>query len=69
MYPFTNTIGEMKVSQALPLLGFIANDWKLDVALVPDHPEKIHDVVWRGTGPADHLTIATRILKNSQRKN
>lgn len=65
MYPFTNNIGNMKVSAALPLLGFIANDWKLDLALVPDYPGKIHDVVWRGI----NMRTATRILKNSERNN
>lgn len=65
MYPFTNNIGEMKVSAALPLLGFIANDWKLDMAILPDHPGKIHLVVWRGHS----LKIAIRILINSKRNN
>lgn len=65
MYPFTNDLGKMKVSQALPLIGFIANDWKLDLALLPDHPGKIHDVVWRGS----NMRTAIRILKNSVRNN
>jgi len=27
MYPFTNAIGKMKVSQAMTLMNFIAADW------------------------------------------
>lgn len=67
MYPFTNTIGQMKVSQALPLLGFIAQDYKLDLAILPISPNRknIHLVVWR----RHQMKISTRILKNSQRNN
>lgn len=65
MYPFTDNIGKMKVSQAIPLLSFIAKDWNLNLTQVPDYPGKIHSMVWRGP----NLRTATRILKNSVRNN
>ena len=65
MYPFTDQIGKMKVSQALPLIAFIAKDWKLDLSMVPEYPGKIHSMVWRG----HNLRTITRILKNSARNN
>lgn len=65
MYPFTNEIGKMKVSDALPLLGFIANDYKLDLVIIPNHPDKMHQVVWRKNA----MKICTRILKNSAKNN
>lgn len=67
MYPYTNDVGKMKVSQALPLLAFIASDYKLDLKLLPvnKHKPTIHMVVWRG----NHMKVAERILRNSQRNN
>lgn len=68
MYPLFTDIGKMKVSEALPLLGFIATDYKLDFAILPTRPDgekNIHLAVWRN----NHLKVAERILRNSQRKN
>lgn len=65
MYPFTNSIGKMKVSQAIPLLGFISTDWKLDLEILPPSPTNIHLVIWRGV----NMRTCTRILKNSARNN
>lgn len=68
MHPFCNDIGKMKVSEAIPMLGFIANDYKLDFAILPPRPDgekNIHLAVWRG----NVMKIAERIMRNSQRKN
>jgi len=65
MYPFTNEIGSMKVSEALPMLGVISNDYKLELAVVSPNPQRIHQVVWR----KNHMEVAKRIHKNSKRNN
>lgn len=67
IYPFFTDIGKMKVSEALPLLNFIASDYKLNFTLVPENPneKRIHLAVWRN----NHLKIAEHILRNSQRNN
>lgn len=67
IYPFFTDIGKMKVSEALPLLNFIARDYKLDFTILPQNSngENIHLAVWRN----NHLKVAERILRNSQRNN
>lgn len=61
MYPFTNTIGQMKVSQAMRLLNFIAADWQLKMGCIPEEEKMI-------SFKRSDVT-ATRILKNSARNN
>ncbi len=63
MYPFTNPIGKMKVSQAMPLLNFISHEWQLSLVCLPAEQKMLS---W-GNGIAER--IATRILKHSQRNN
>lgn len=68
IYPFLNDIGKMKVSEALPVLGIIASDWKQDFALVPARPDgqkTIHHAVWRN----NTFKVLTRIMRNNQRNN
>lgn len=68
IYPFFTDIGQMKVSEALPLLGFIAKDYKLDFAILPprqDGQKNIHLAVWRN----NNMKVLERILRNSQRNN
>lgn len=61
MYPFTNTTGQMKVSQAMKLLNLIAVDWDLKMRCLPNEQKLI------SFGKSE--TIASRILKNSAKNN
>lgn len=68
IHPFYNDIGKMKVSEAIPMLGFFANDYKRDFAVLPLRPDgekNIHIAVWRN----NELKILERIMRNCQRKN
>lgn len=61
MYPFTNTTGKMKVSQAMPLMNFIAVDW--DQRLHCNTKEQ--KMLCFGKS----FRIVSRILNNSARNN
>lgn len=61
MYPFTNTTGQMKVSQAMKLLNFIAVDWNLNMRCLPEEEKMVSF--------GKSYKIASRILKNSARNN
>ena len=67
MYPFFTDIGKMKVSEALPLLEFIAADYNLDIAVLPKDPmgDNKYKAIWRRHA----MRTATRILRNNQRNN
>lgn len=67
MYPYTNDIGKMKVSEAIPLMEFISADYNLDFAILPTNPEIKNKplFIWRNNA----FKVITRILRNSQRKN
>lgn len=61
MYPFTNDIGKMKVSDAMPLLGIIASDWNLNMKTSAPNGRMIC--------MGNSFKVATRILRNSARNN
>lgn len=61
MYPFTNGIGKMKVSQAMQLLNLIAVDWNLKMRCVPLEQKMLCF--------GNSFRVASRILKNSARNN
>lgn len=61
MYPFTNTTGQMKVSQAMPLLNFIAVDWNQPLRC------NVEKKVMLSFGKS--FRIVSNILKNSARNN
>lgn len=62
MYPFTNPSGKMKVSQAMPLMNFISNEWNLNLVCLPSEQKMFS---W-GHGS---FRITNRILKHSERNN
>lgn len=61
MYPFTNSTGKMKVSQAMRLLNFISVDWNLKMRCVPLEQKMLCF--------GNSFKAASRILKNSARNN
>lgn len=61
MYPFFTCTGQMKVSNAMPLMNFIAADWSLKMGCIT----KDQKMVSFGKSSI----IACRILKNSARNN
>jgi len=61
MYPFTNETGNMKVSEAMPLLNLIAADWKLKLRCNTETKTMFFI--------GDSFIVAKRILKNSARNN
>lgn len=60
MYPFTNQVGTMKVSQAMPIMNFIAVDWNQRLRCTPDHKMLSFGKSFR---------IVNRILVQSARNN
>lgn len=61
MYPFTNTTGKMKVSQAMSLMNFIAVDWNLKMRCATPEQKMLCF--------GKDFRIVSRILKNSARNN
>lgn len=61
MYPFTQSTGKMKVSEAMKLINLIAVDWNLKMSCIPIEQK----IVSFGNS----FKIASRILKNSARNN
>lgn len=61
MYPFTNTIGQMKVSQAMALMNFIAVDWNQRL--------RCDQAAQKMLSFGNSFKVVTRILKNSARNN
>lgn len=61
IYPFTNTIGKMKVSQAMKLINFISIDWHLNIRCIPAEQKMLSF--------GNSFTVANRIIKNSARNN
>lgn len=66
MYPFTNDIGKMKVSKALPLLEYISAEWNLNLAVLPNNASSNGSAF---ISKNNAFKIAYRILKNSSRNN
>lgn len=61
MYPFINTTGQMKVSQAMELLNHIAVNWNLKLKCSPENKKMLSF--------GNSYIIASRILKHSARNN
>jgi len=61
MYPFTNTTGQMKVSQAMPLINLIAVDWDQKVRCLTSDQKMLSF--------GHSFRIVSRILNNSARNN
>lgn len=61
MYPFFTTTGKMKVSEAMPLLNFIAADWSQRLQC------NTKEQTMLSFGKS--FTVCSRILKHSTRNN
>lgn len=61
MYPFTNSTGKMKVSQAMKLMNFIAVDWSQKMRCAPIEQKMLCF--------GNSFRVVSRILKNSARNN
>ena len=61
MYPFTNTTGQMKVSQAMTLLNYIAVDWGQRL--------RCNTSAQTMLSFGNSFKVCSRILKNSAKNN
>lgn len=61
MYPYTNTTGQMKVSQAMTLMNFIAVDWNQKMRCDPASQKMLCF--------GNSFKVVSRILKHSARNN
>ena len=61
MYPFTNTTGQMKVSEAMRLINFIAVDWNQRLRCNTEKQTMLSF--------GNSFKVCSRILKHSARNN
>lgn len=61
MYPYTHSIGKMKVSQAMPIMNLIAVDW--------NQPLRCHAADQKMLCFGKSFRIVSRILNHSAKNN
>ena len=67
MYPYTNDIGQRKVSEVLPHLEFLAADYNLPFSVLPNIKIGTKKFLFLSLGNPEK--IMKRIIRNSEKNN